>query len=545
MAVTDTQDDLPYSGPPTAAHLPIVDRSWWYRRVEPAERRRIMNELAITKVDYWAWRFTIMLTFSVVVAVMGLSADSAAVVIGAMLLAPLMQPVLATAACLSMSLFGRALWALIRVLTATAWCIMIAYVLSRLIPDGPLPGEVEARTRPDIRDLVVALAAGAAGAYATVRRDASSALPGVAVAVALVPPLATVGITLEAAEPELAVGAALLYGTNLAAIIFAGVMVFIATGFVPARRLANTALQLIVAGVITLALVVVVAVPLFGRSAAAVEAAQHQVAARSIVDAWLNGLDLSPEVNVADDRVLVRLRGFDQPPDDASLIEALQAELGEVTVLVEWVRTERATTTLPAVLTDEEALELQLRPLVQQWLVEHGADSDYELEDLMVEEGVVRIDVAGTGLAPSFDGLKLLIDGAVGVDLAVRINWTERQQITPGSSTTTTPIQRVEEDMFDIARDWADEFGVELEWLVFDGERVEVVVSGPQEPLIYGLIVDLEAVGESPVTVEVYYTPRLLVTTTLPIIDVFGGFVADITPEGAETPTTTTTTTTG
>ena len=226
----------------------------------------MMDELAITRVEHWAWRFTIMLTLSVVVAVMGLSADSAAVVIGAMLLAPLMQPVLATAASLSMSLLRKSLASLFKVALATAWCVAIAFVISMLLPDGALPGEVESRTRPDIRDLVVALAAGAAGAYATVRKDASSSLPGVAVAVALVPPLATIGITLEAGETELAIGASLLYGTNLAAIVFAGVMVFIATGFVPPRRLASTAVQLLVAAAIALTIVVAIAVPLYNRS---------------------------------------------------------------------------------------------------------------------------------------------------------------------------------------------------------------------------------------------------------------------------------------
>lgn len=515
MVATDTQDDLPYSGPPTAPFLPITTRAWWHRHLDPEERRRVMNELAITRVEHWAWRFTVMLTLAVVVAVMGLSADSAAVVIGAMLLAPLMQPVLATAACLSMSLISKALRSLLRVILATAWCVAVAYVLSRIIPDGPLPGEVEARTRPDIRDLVVALAAGAAGSYATVRRDASSALPGVAVAVALVPPLATIGITLEAGERELAIGAMLLYSTNLAAIIFAGVMVFIATGFVPPHRLANTAFQLVAAGFIALAVVVVVAVPLFNRSAEAVAAVQDQITARSVVQEWLNGVDLDPEVHVSDDgRVVVRLRGFEQPPDDAELIANLQQELGEVVVLVEWVRTERATTTMPAVLSDEEALVMELTPVVNQWLSDHDNGADYELEDLELDQGVVRIDVAGAGDPPAVDDLVNQIRASLGIDLTVRVNWTERQRLVPGATTTTTPIQRIEEDMFDLASDWSDEQGLILEWVSFDGERAEISVTGPVEPPILGLVGQLQELSEGEVTVEVYFTPRILVTTT-------------------------------
>lgn len=174
-------------------------RRWWHRHLTSEERQRVMAELAIKRQEHWAYRFTVMITLSVIVAVMGLSANSAAVVIGAMLLAPLMQPVLGTAACISMALFRKSLRSLTVVGLATVWAIALSYVLAALFVNGELPGEVTSRTAPDIRDLVVALAAGTAGAYATVRKDASASLPGVAVAVALVPPLGAVGISLDSA----------------------------------------------------------------------------------------------------------------------------------------------------------------------------------------------------------------------------------------------------------------------------------------------------------------------------------------------------------
>ena len=536
MAVTDTSDDITATGPPTAPFMPIATSAWWHRHLDPEERRRVMDELAITRVDHWAWRFTVMLTLSVVVAVMGMSADSVAVVIGAMLLAPLMQPVLATAACLSMALVRKALWALVRVLLATVWCIAIAYVLARLIPDGPLSNEVEARTRPDIRDLVVALAAGAAGSYATVRRDISAALPGVAVAVALVPPLAAVGITLEANETDLAVGALLLYSANLAAIIFAGVMVFIASGFVPPRRLANTALQLLVAAIIALAVVVVVAVPLFNRTADAVEAVKAEVAAGQIVEDWLNGAVLSSEVDVDNNRVLVKLRGFEAPPDDAALTEALQLELGDVNVLVEWVRTERATTTLPAVPTDEEALAAEVEMIVERWLTDNGDGSDYDIDRLTIVDGVVRIDVTGAGDPPSAQDLLDRLSAAIDIELGVRVNWTERQTITPG---TVPPIQVIEDEMRLIVDDWAADFGLVVESVTFDGERAAVAVSGTIEPRIYTIVDDLEEAAGTDVSVQVLFTERRLVTTTSPIVDFFTGFE----PAGPTTTVVATTTT--
>ncbi len=503
-----------------------------------------MDELAITRVEHWAWRFTIMLTLSVVVAVMGLSAGSAAVVIGAMLLAPLMQPVLATAASLSMSLLRRSLASFTRVVLATLWCVAIAYLISMVLPDTPLSGEVEARTRPDIRDLVVALAAGAAGAYATVRRDASSALPGVAVAVALVPPVATVGITLEAAEYDLAIGASLLYVTNLAAIVFAGVMVFIATGFVPPRRLANTAIQLVVASVIALAVVVAIAVPLYNRSAAAVEAVEDELAAREIVDGWLRGLDFQSEVDVRADRVLVQVRGFDNPPDDGPLRSQLQQVLGDdVTVNVEYIRAERATTTTALPPSEEEALLALVEPVVDRWLAETDDGADYERQDLRLVDRQLVVDVTGSGDPPSVDTLDGAIrEAGLADDLSVRVNWTRRETIT--TTPDDTPIELIAARLDPVVTGWAERYQVEITAFSFDGERVTIVAIGAAAPPVNSLVDDIrDVVGpleEGPVAVDVLFTEQQRLTTTIVAVDVFG---ANDPLAGVGSPATTTTTT--
>lgn len=569
MAVPDTSDHDPkdhdskshdsgatgrsarVSSPLTEPFRPITTRAWWHPHLDPEERRRVLNELAVTRVEHWAWRFTVMLTLSVVVAVMGLSADSAAVVIGAMLIAPLMTPVLATAASLAMSLKRKSLESLLKVALATAWSIAIAYALSRLLPDGPLPGEVEARTRPDIRDLVVALAAGAAGSYATVRKDASSALPGVAVAVALVPPLATVGITLEAGESALAIGALLLYGTNLAAIVFAGVLVFIATGFVPTHRLANTAVQLGVAGLVAFALVVIIAIPLFSRSSEAVAAAEDEVTANAIVSDWLEGFDLDFDVdverNVERDRVLVSLRGFERPPDDAELEVDLKQALGDVNVLVEWVRTERATTTIPVTPTEEEAMLADIEPIVAQWLADNDDGADYELQGVGIVDGVLRINVAGAGQPPSVESLDDLLTAEFGAHPAVRLNWTPREAITPDDE-RVTPIELAEEQMRDAVDFWAIESDVTVENVSYDGERVTIDVIGEQAPIINDLVATLEAIADSDVDIAVGFTQRQMLTTTVLYFDPFPGIEAGgpggPTTSRAEAPAPTTTTAT-
>jgi uncharacterized hydrophobic protein (TIGR00271 family) len=87
--------------------------------------------------------------------------------------------------------------------------------------------EILSRTNPTLIDFGIAMAAGMAGAFANSRRSISSALPGVAIAVALVPPLSVVGIGLSLGQQEITVGSSLLFCTNLICIIFFGGLVFL------------------------------------------------------------------------------------------------------------------------------------------------------------------------------------------------------------------------------------------------------------------------------------------------------------------------------
>jgi uncharacterized hydrophobic protein (TIGR00271 family) len=267
------------------------------------ERLRVLDALAVRMPDYWRVRFAFMLGLSVVIAGKGLAADSAAVVIGAMLIAPLMTPVLAVAACLSMGWIRLGLRSAFTVVLASMASIALAWLLSRLVPNGGLTGEELARTGPALTDLLVALAAGLAGGYATVRTDVSSSLPGVAVAVALVPPLATVGITLQNGRTDLAKGALLLYVVNLLAIVLAGMAVFIATGFVPSRRLTQFRGRVGLAVVATFIALVVAAAPLAAATDSAISRARTTQRVNTVATTWLERRDLEvTSVDVSDDR---------------------------------------------------------------------------------------------------------------------------------------------------------------------------------------------------------------------------------------------------
>ena len=204
------------------------------------ERARVVSNLFFEggrRIPF-VHRFGALMVLSSTIAVLGLLADSTAVVIGAMIVAPLMGPVLGISAALVMDWPRRAAESAVVASAGSLLAIALAAVAAFVLPSPTeIPGEVLARTAPNLLDLGVAVAAGSAGAYAQVRRAAGEALTGVAVAVALVPPLAVVGITLQMGEITLAAGAFLLFLANVAGIVLAAALTFMVCGLVPSRRL--------------------------------------------------------------------------------------------------------------------------------------------------------------------------------------------------------------------------------------------------------------------------------------------------------------------
>lgn len=172
-----------------------------------------------------------MVVLSCTVATYGLLSNSTAVVIGAMLIAPLMGPILGGAlavatnsnSLLKMSAKTEALGAV------TA--IVLAALLTLVLPRAELTSEVLARTTPTILDLVVALASGAAGTYAMCVKPQGATLPGVAIATALMPPLCVVGIGLAKQNFPVVSGAFLLFLANMIAINVAAIAMFELAGF--------------------------------------------------------------------------------------------------------------------------------------------------------------------------------------------------------------------------------------------------------------------------------------------------------------------------
>lgn len=175
-------------------------------------------------------KFWILLALSAIIATAGVVADSVATVIGAMIVAPLMTPILGVALGGVLADRPQIIRSALFVVGGALIVIAIAFLISAVFAppnDYASNGQVAARISPSLIDLVAALATGLVGAFALVRADISDTLPGVAIAISLVPPLAVTGMLLQVGRYGDAGQSLLLFGTNVAAIIATGTIVLL------------------------------------------------------------------------------------------------------------------------------------------------------------------------------------------------------------------------------------------------------------------------------------------------------------------------------
>ena len=274
--------------------------------------------------------FTVLLVLAAFIATFGLYQDSVASIIGAMVVAPLGGAIMAFGGAL---VTARDRWMVVtfaQVALGALGVVVIGFLVSLVIPDLlVLTPSLQARTSPGILDLGVALAAGAAGAYVAVRRTGTDALPGVAIAVSLVPPLATVGICLELGRPNDAAGALLLFITNFAAIVVAACVVFALAGATPDRALMRERHRVRNGMIIAVIALVIIAIPLFvtgiGRALDSIHADQGA----PVVRAWIDGRDLTVSAwQIKGSNIDLTMTGPDAPGDAGQLAASLAAALG-------------------------------------------------------------------------------------------------------------------------------------------------------------------------------------------------------------------------
>jgi uncharacterized hydrophobic protein (TIGR00271 family) len=265
----------------------------WRQFITEQRRAEVLEELG--KSSSPGFDYFLLVVLSCGIATLGLVINSAAVIIGAMLVAPLMTPILGLSLASVAGeerMFERASLALAE---GVLLAIALSGLLGRIVLELPfggfveLPSEILARTQPTPFDLGIAILGGAAAAYALAHPRVSAALPGVAIATALMPPLCTVGIGLALGRPEVALGAGLLFLSNLVAITFAGIVIFAALGFRP-HHLNNTWHNIPRPLIISAVLVLLVTIPLIILTSRVVSETRLQHRIRSVVEAETSAL---------------------------------------------------------------------------------------------------------------------------------------------------------------------------------------------------------------------------------------------------------------
>ncbi|MEP4146437.1 MAG: TIGR00341 family protein [Halioglobus sp.] len=212
----------------TGKHLPL------FNHASEEEYRELFVSLRDNATP--SSSFQVLMVLSVMLALAGMYANSAPVIIGAMILAPLMAPIVSLAMGLARSEPNLIKGSVQTLVIGIAWGLGCAVLLAWLMPFDIATDEMKSRMSPTLLDLLIAVISGIAGAYAHAKDEIAKSLAGVAIAVALVPPLSVAGIGLGWGDWHMARGALLLLTTNLVGISLAASATFLVLGFAPFTR---------------------------------------------------------------------------------------------------------------------------------------------------------------------------------------------------------------------------------------------------------------------------------------------------------------------
>jgi uncharacterized hydrophobic protein (TIGR00271 family) len=306
-------------------------------RVVPEVQRRTLSELtddldlgsgdtASKRSAFWT-----MLVVSAVIAAAGVLSDSTATVIGAMIIAPLSTPIMGVALGVVLRDGGLARRS-VTLVTAGGGLVVLVGVLFVFLTPGTANlfanSQISARTSPGLLDLVAAIATGVAGSVALTRRDVAAVLPGVAIAISLVPPLVVVGVCLGQGAFVLALGALILFVSNFVALVMVGVLVFTAAGYASegavssgmSTRRAYTAIG---------TLLVLVLIPLVGNTVATYAVAVWTDRVKTTAESWITSVPGAEvdDVNLVSGTFYVHVRSPAGTPPTSDLAARLHGQV--------------------------------------------------------------------------------------------------------------------------------------------------------------------------------------------------------------------------
>ncbi len=232
QSIRDTTSLMVKRAPPLRLKS-LVD---WFPRINPSDHADLLSDLR--QGSKWNSDFVFMLALASAIASLGLMQNSPAVVIGSMLLAPLMTPMIGAGLALAQANLILAKQCAKSIVLGLLLTLVVSYALGMVTPSREtLSPEVISRGSPNILDLLIALFAAVAATIAMARPNIAGAIAGVAIATALVPPLCAVGLSLSQWEFQNALGALVLFATNLVAIIVASSFTFSLLGILTVRAL--------------------------------------------------------------------------------------------------------------------------------------------------------------------------------------------------------------------------------------------------------------------------------------------------------------------
>lgn len=324
---------------PPARHAPHFLHWWDEQVVASIDHRHVVEK--VQEDAGWSSHFAFMTIMSAGIAVLGLLLSSPAVVIGAMLISPLMGPIiglgfaLATFDSVELRRTLRALG--VGVALAVGFCALVVL----LSPLQTVTDEIAARTRPNLFDLLVALFSGLAGTYAMIR-GRHGTIVGVAIATALMPPLAVIGYGLATGNATVLAGSSLLFFTNLMTIAISAAVLARIYGFAPNLSPRQTRLQasLIVIVLVALAIPLALSLKQIAWEAVASRQTREAISADLGPEARLSQLDIDYDQEPIGISATIFSPRF-HPNSEAEMTTRLAELLGRpVRLEIDHVRTE-------------------------------------------------------------------------------------------------------------------------------------------------------------------------------------------------------------
>ncbi|MFW6035403.1 MAG: TIGR00341 family protein [Halothermotrichaceae bacterium] len=202
-----------------------------------------------------------LVVFSSVITSLGLILDNVAVIVGGMVIAPVLGPILAVTIGIVLGDSKLIKKGISAEIMAIVFAVIVGAVFGMLIPDVEITNSLQVRMYPTMADLFIAMAAGAAGAYALIKGNLESGLVGVMVAASLMPVMSTIGIGISMGYGTMILGASLLLLGNFISLFLTNVIIFYFKGLKPqvwykvkARRIIRKSLFFIIVAVILLSI---------------------------------------------------------------------------------------------------------------------------------------------------------------------------------------------------------------------------------------------------------------------------------------------------